>query len=105
MGCTSLCSSKKDKKIKNKHYSKGRSKRRITADGRSKRRITADEDQKEELQQTEDQKESLVNNSNNENISGPPKTISEPELGEFDDNFTWSAMVLAAQGKKMIKYR
>ena len=23
------------------------------------------------------------------------------ELGEFDDNFTWSAMVLAAQGKKI----
>ena len=25
---------------------------------------------------------------------------SSPELGEFDDAFTWSAMVLAAQGKK-----
>ncbi len=66
-----------------------------------KEELQQTEDQKEELQQTEDQKESLVNNSNNENISGPPKTISEPELGEFDDNFTWSAMVLAAQGKKI----
>ena len=26
---------------------------------------------------------------------------AETELGEFDDNFTWSAMILAAQGKKI----
>ena len=26
---------------------------------------------------------------------------TEVKLGEFDDDFTWSAMVLAAQGKKV----
>ena len=34
-------------------------------------------------------------------ISIQSKISAEPELGEFDDNFTWSAMVLAAQGKKI----
>jgi len=29
------------------------------------------------------------------------KDESEPKLGEFDDDFTWSAMVLASQGKKI----
>ena len=29
------------------------------------------------------------------------KIIPEAELGDFDDNFTWSAMVLASQGKKI----
>ena len=28
------------------------------------------------------------------------KDDDEPELGDFDDTFTWSAEVLAAQGKK-----
>ena len=32
-------------------------------------------------------------------IDSPPDLIS-PVLGDFDDDFTWSAMVLAAQGKK-----
>jgi len=43
----------------------------------------------------------LLDISNKENIAGQSKTIAEPVLGEFDDNFTWSAMVLAAQGKKI----
>jgi len=43
----------------------------------------------------------LIDVHNKENVSGQSKTIAEPELGEFDDNFTWSAMVLAAQGKKI----
>jgi len=50
------------------------------------------EEQKQELVKKEEQKQILQQR---------PKTILEPELGEFDDNFTWSAMVLAAQGKKM----
>ena len=29
------------------------------------------------------------------------KYETEAKLGEFDDEFTWSAMVLAAQGKKV----
>ena len=64
------------------------------------------EEQKQELQKQEEQKQelqkqSLIDSSKKEIISAPPKTIAEPELGEFDDNFTWSAMVLAAQGKKI----
>jgi len=52
------------------------------------------EEQKQELEKQEDQKKELIDIPNKENIA-------EPELGEFDDNFTWSAMVLAAQGKKI----
>ena len=28
----------------------------------------------------------------------------EPQLGDFDDTFTWSAEVLAAQGKKIDQF-
>ena len=52
------------------------------------------EEQKQELQKQEEQKQESIN------IPGHSKIIAEAELGEFDDNFTWSAMVLAAQGKK-----
>ena len=53
------------------------------------------EEQKQELEKQEEQKQELID------ISGESKTVAETELGEFDDNFTWSAMVLAAQGKKI----
>jgi len=52
------------------------------------------EQQKQELEKQEQQKQKSIDISNKENIT-------EPELGKFDDNFTWSAMVLAAQGKKI----
>jgi len=57
------------------------------------------EDQKQELQKQEeqkqeDQKQELI-------VSPTTETLSETELGEFDEDFTWSAMLLAAQGKKM----
>ena len=58
------------------------------------------EEQKQELKK-EEQNQELIDSTNNENISERPKTIDATELGEFDDNFTWSAMVLAAQGKKI----
>ena len=48
----------------------------------------------------EEQKQELIEVQNKENISGQSQAIDEAELGDFDDNFTWSAMVLAAQGKK-----
>ena len=48
----------------------------------------------------EEQKQDLMDIPNKENIAQQSETIAESELGEFDDNFTWSAMVLAAQGKK-----
>ena len=57
------------------------------------------EEQKQELEKQEEQKQKLIDVNNKENVSGKSKTIAETELGEFDDNFTWSAMVLAAQGK------
>ncbi|KGF98773.1 Signal recognition particle receptor protein FtsY (alpha subunit) [Prochlorococcus marinus str. MIT 9302] len=43
----------------------------------------------------------MTDSANKEKIAVPPEIIAEPELGELDDNFTWSAMVLAAQGKKI----
>jgi len=49
----------------------------------------------------EEQKQELIDKSRKDDIPQLPKIIDEPELGEFDDNFTWSAMVLAAQGKKV----
>ena len=59
------------------------------------------EEQKSEEQKPEEQKQGLIDVSSKENIPISNKTINESELGEFDDNFTWSAMVLAAQGKKI----
>jgi len=62
-----------------------------------KQELQKQEEQKQELQKQEEQK--LIDNT--QNLSKNPNTINEPELGEFDDNFTWSAMLLAAQGKKI----
>ncbi len=59
-----------------------------------KQELEKQEEQKQELEKQEEQKQELIDIPNKENIA-------EPELGEFDDNFTWSAMVLAAQGKKI----
>jgi len=66
-----------------------------------KQELEKQEKQKQELEKQEEQKQELINIPDQENIPGKSKTIAEPELGEFDDNFTWSAMVLAAQGKKI----
>ena len=59
-----------------------------------KQELENQEQQKQELENQEQQKQQLIDIPNKENIA-------EPALGEFDDNFTWSAMVLAAQGKKI----
>ncbi len=59
-----------------------------------KQELEKQEEQKQELEKQEEQKQESIDILNKENIA-------EPELGEFDDNFTWSAMVLAAQGKKI----
>ncbi len=37
-------------------------------------------------------------------VSQDFKEEDEPQLGDFDDNFTWSAEVLAAQGKKIDEF-
>jgi len=73
---------------------------------KQKEELQKQEKQKEELQKQEKQKEELqkqdlIDTSRKENIPEPPQIVNETKLGEFDDNFTWSAMVLAAQGKKI----
>jgi len=60
-----------------------------------KQELEKQEEQKQELEKQEEQKQELID------IPTQSKNISEPQLGEFDDNFTWSAMILAAQGKKI----
>ncbi len=66
-----------------------------------KQELEKQKEQKQELEKQEEQKQELINTPNKENNAGQSKAIAEPELGEFDDNFTWSAMILAAQGKKI----
>ena len=71
-----------------------------------KQELQKQEEQKQELQKQEEQKQELqkqkfIESPIEENLSGSSKTVAESELGEFDENFTWSAMVLAAQGKKI----
>ena len=59
------------------------------------------EQQKQEQQKQEQQKqEQLEEETDNKDFS-KVKYENETPLGEFDDDFTWSAMVLAAQGKKV----
>ena len=67
-----------------------------------KQELEKQELEKQELEKQELKKQDLINTAaSKENILKPFKTTDEPELGELDDNFTWSAMVLAAQGKKI----
>ena len=60
-----------------------------------KQELQKQEEQKQELQKQEEQTQELIDISSKNNIPGQLKPVAEPELGEFDDNFTWSAMVLA----------
>ncbi len=59
------------------------------------------EEAKQELQKQEEAKQELselkTSKSVVETVSNEPKV----ELGEFNDDFTWSAMILAAQGKNI----
>ncbi len=57
--------------------------------------------QKEAQQKEAQQKEAFSDTSNLKNTPLSFTNDNEVELGEFDDDFTWSAMVLAAQGKKI----
>ena len=66
-----------------------------------KQELEKQEEQKQELEKQEEQKQELIDFPNKKNIAEQSTTIAETQLGEFDDNFTWSAMVLAAQGKKI----
>ena len=60
-----------------------------------KQELQKQEEQKQELQKQEEQKQELQKNVSLSQNS------SEVQLGKFDDDFTWSAMVLAAQGKEI----
>jgi len=66
-----------------------------------KQELQKQEEQKQELQKQEEQKQDFIDSVSQDSLSEPPETLTDPKLGEFDDNFTWSAMVLAAQGKKI----
>jgi len=66
-----------------------------------KQELQKQEEQKQELQSQELQSQELINSPSAKNLPRIPKNFDEPELGDFDDNFTWSAMVLAAQGKQI----
>ncbi len=56
--------------------------------------------QEEELKAEQLKAEELKVAVNKKNLSNLQDDV-EVKLGEFDDDFTWSAMVLAAQGKKV----
>ena len=74
--------------------------------------------EEKELLQKQTQEEEIVNKQDNttevinSNISATNIPIAfndseeddEPQLGDFDENFTWSAEVLAAQGKKIDQF-
>ena len=57
--------------------------------------------QKQEQQKQEQQKQEEPTEEVGNNDFSKVKYENELSLGEFDDDFTWSAMVLAAQGKKV----
>ena len=98
MGCTSLCAFKKTTR---------RAKTRITKTRRAKTRITKTRRAKTRRAKNKKSKNKKSKNKfrfatpHKEKISKSLKTLDETELGEFDDDFTWSAMLLASQGKQI----
>jgi len=64
-----------------------------------KQELEKQELEKQELEKQELEKQEEKDISKTSAFLTPD--IKEPTLGEFDDDFTWSAMVLAAQGKKI----
>ncbi len=66
-----------------------------------KQEVKKEEVKKEEEKRQEEKKQEFSDTTNLKNTPLSFKKDMEVELGEFDDDFTWSAMVLAAQGKKI----
>ena len=72
-----------------------------------KQELQKQELEKQELQKQELEKQELENENNqlkeefDKNDFSKIQNETESNLGEFDEDFTWSAMVLAAQGKKV----
>ena len=110
MGCSSLCHFKKRQEEQKQELQKQEEqKEELQKQEEQKEELQKQEEQKQEEQkqeeqkqeeQQEEQKQGSNESTNKKTILGIPKIINEPELGKFDDNFTWSAMVLAAQGEK-----
>ena len=76
----------------------------------NKAELQKQEENKAELQKQEENKAELQKDVNKENsinyeisknYSQTLPKDDKPQLGDFDKDFTWSAMVLAAQGKKV----
>ena len=76
----------KEKELKEKELEKQELKEKEF----EKKELQEKELEKQELKEKELKDTALISNDNNES-----------KLGEFNDEFTWSAMVLAAQGKKV----
>ena len=76
-------------------------KQELEREKEQKQELEREKEQKQELESEKEQKQELIDIPNKEDIPAKSKNITEPELGKFDDNFTWAAMVLAAQGKKI----
>ena len=97
----------RNKKSRNKNYRTRSRKQELQKQEEQKARITETRRAEQELQKQEEQKQNYRNRSKNllillvKKSLLDPKNLDEPKLGEFDDNFTWSAMILAAQGKEI----
>ncbi len=76
-------------------------KQELQKEEEKKQELQKEEEKKQELQKEEEKKQELLEISSSQNTSLNSENNVEAELGEFDDDFTWSAMVLASQGKKL----
>ena len=76
-------------------------KQELSKQEEEKQELSKQEEEKQELSKQEEEDQVTSDSSNLENSSLISKSNIEAELGEFDDDFTWSAMVLAAQGKQI----
>jgi len=76
-------------------------KQELSKQGEEKQELSKQGEEKQELSKQEEEDQVTSDSSNLENSSLISKSNIEAELGEFDDDFTWSAMVLAAQGKQI----
>ncbi len=59
---------------------------------------------KKNIDNTKDDFSSNIVIENKFQVNQDSKEEDEPKLGDFDDTFTWSAEVLAAQGKKIDQF-
>ncbi len=76
-------------------------KQKLEKEEEQKQKLEKQEEQKQKLEKQEEQKQKSFDIAREEKPLGSQKNLDEPKLGDFDDNFTWSAMILAAQGKEI----